>query len=738
MRLRPVPAPRIPAAFAFTLVLAAADPARAGVFLSELCDPQNNYQTDRYIEIYNSGPGVVDLTGWKIVAIGNTVDVNTWVLSGTIGVGEAKVAGSTAPVTAFPIHWASATWLTNFTNWNGNNGDGARLVNGSNVVLDLIVAPAPGLFENKTLVRNPNIVDPTPVYNASEWTATPVLTSPQATPGSHNGSTPPAGGPVITNIVTDPAAPAIGEPVDIEATVVDTSGAIAAVTLAWGTASGSQPNVIGMTVLSGDTYRTTAQIPGQPSGATIYYKVSAEGPVATTTSTLRSYLIPGGGTGVPPSVLAVGETSDSTLLVFFSEPVDEATAEIATHYTVGALAGSEAVRDPANPAEVAVKLLGIAPGNRTLTVNGVQDLEGNTAFGATRGFNWVDVSIPPGYYDAAIGLTGSALRVALHNRIRNHNVGSYAGALTAFQTTDVKPNGKVWDMYSDVPGGTPPYEYSFGQTGGSGATEGTGYNREHSWPDSWFGGSSPMHTDLWILYPTDIRVNNYRSNHPFGEVDVPTTTSLNGSRLGPSASPGYAGTVFEPIDAYKGDFARGQFYVATRYFGQDGSWPGSPSADGAEILPWARDQYRTWSDADPPSWKERMRNGAVYVIQGNRNPFVDHPEFLEMIYDSTATVGDPDMPNSKVALRANVPNPFSTRTTIAFDLPRAGAVTLRLYDVTGRAVRTLAAGTAMGAGPQRLEWDGRADDGTRVGVGLYFCRLTFGAESDVRRVVVSR
>jgi hypothetical protein len=59
-------------------------------------------------------------------------------------------------------------------------------------------------------------------------------------------------------------------------------------------------------------------------------------------------------------------------------------------------------------------------------------------------------------------------------------------------------------MYSDIPGGTPPYEYSFGQTG-QGATEGLGYNREHSWPQSWFGGSLPMYSDLWILYPTDAR-----------------------------------------------------------------------------------------------------------------------------------------------------------------------------------------------------------------------------------------
>ncbi|MFL5412539.1 MAG: lamin tail domain-containing protein, partial [Myxococcales bacterium] len=85
--------------------------SRAGVFLSELCDPQNNYPTDRFIEIYNSGPDAVDLTSWKVIAVANNVEVNTWPLSGTIGAGEAKVCGSTAPTTVFPIHFASASWL---------------------------------------------------------------------------------------------------------------------------------------------------------------------------------------------------------------------------------------------------------------------------------------------------------------------------------------------------------------------------------------------------------------------------------------------------------------------------------------------------------------------------------------------------------------------------------------------------------------------------------------------------
>ncbi len=111
--------------------------------------------------------------------------------------------------------------------------------------------------------------------------------------------------------------------------------------------------------------------------------------------------------------------------------------------------------------------------------------------------------------------------------------------------------------------------------GGSAGSEGSGYNREHSWPSSWYGGSGTPYTDVFMVYPTDNEVNNKRGSYPYGEVNSPTWTSLNGCKLGPCSYPGYSGTVFEPIDEYKGDFARTYFYMTTRYFGEDGSGRGS-------------------------------------------------------------------------------------------------------------------------------------------------------------------
>jgi endonuclease I len=295
----------------------------------------------------------------------------------------------------------------------------------------------------------------------------------------------------------------------------------------------------------------------------------------------------------------------------------------------------------------------------------------------------------------------------------------------------------VWDVYSDVPGGTPPYEYSFGQTGG-GTTEGSGYNREHSWPKTWFGGTVlPMYSDLWILYPTDTKVNNYRGDLPYGDVGAATITSLNGSQVGACTDSGYAATVFEPVDGYKGDLARSYFYVSTRYYTEDAAWPGGPATSGAELLPWARKAYLAWASQDPVSQKERLRNGVIYAIQHNRNPFVDHPEFVTLVFDPTAATAVDDAPPLAFRLHQNAPNPFRPATTIRFDLPRRASVSLRVFDVAGRLVRSLVDGSSLEPGRHEAAWDGHDESGRAAGAGLYFYRLQAGTLGETRRMVLT-
>lgn len=244
---------------------------------------------------------------------------------------------------------------------------------------------------------------------------------------------------------------------------------------------------------------------------------------------------------------------------------------------------------------------------------------------------------PNGYYDAAYKLYGPELLTALHNLIKGHTSISYSGLWTAFVTTDKKPNGKVWDMYSDIPGGTPPYEYTFStdQCGSNNGPEGYCYNREHSWPKSWFNDLTPMYSDLFHLFPTDYQVNSQRGNYNYGNVSSPTWTSKNGSKLGPNSYPGFSGTVFEPIDAYKGDLARGHMYMSVRYFMEDSGWSSSNGTNKAELLPWYANLLYSWSVLDTVSQKEIDRNNAVYGIQKNRNPFIDHPEYAAEIWKTS-------------------------------------------------------------------------------------------------------
>ena len=269
---------------------------------------------------------------------------------------------------------------------------------------------------------------------------------------------------------------------------------------------------------------------------------------------------------------------------------------------------------------------------------------------------------PAGYYNSANGLTGNQLKVALHNIIKGHTSISYSQLWNAFWSTDNKGNGVVWDMYSDRPGGNPPYIYYLGQDQcGNYSGEGDCYNREHSWPSSWFNDQSTPRTDLHHIFPTDGYVNNRRGNYPFGEVRSASWTSQNGSKLGPCKTLGYTGTVFEPIDEYKGDFARALMYMSVRYYGEDGSWSSSDMTSKSEIKSWAIELLMRWNEQDPVSQKEIDRNNTIYDdYQHNRNPCVDHPEYARMIWDPTWNAVEED----EMGAVCLFPNPVEAGQTL--------------------------------------------------------------------------
>ncbi|MES2429762.1 MAG: endonuclease [Bacteroidota bacterium] len=257
--------------------------------------------------------------------------------------------------------------------------------------------------------------------------------------------------------------------------------------------------------------------------------------------------------------------------------------------------------------------------------------------------------VPAGYYNAASGLTCAPLKTALKNIISaNTKELTYTpGVWNAVNSIDKHRNDAntadiIWDIYTDNPTGPELYTFTPGSDQcGTYDEEGDCYNREHSFPREWFGGNVyPMYSDVHHIFPTDGWINGKHDSYPYGEVTNPTFTSKsNGSKLGPNATGCYTGTAFEPINAYKGDIARAQLYMITRYQDNMVSWKTNGNADAVlngttypSLDDWYIQTLLKWHHLDPVSQKEINRNNAIYALQGNRNPFVDNPTFADDMF----------------------------------------------------------------------------------------------------------
>lgn len=260
---------------------------------------------------------------------------------------------------------------------------------------------------------------------------------------------------------------------------------------------------------------------------------------------------------------------------------------------------------------------------------------------------------PANYYNNAANKSCATLKTALKTIIsQGNNLQAYGDLWTQYTISDIKTRtvgsgsaNVINDIYSSRPGNTDPYQFTpVTNQCGSYNGEGVCYNREHSIPQSWFNGntSSPgPATDYIHIFPTDGAVNGKRDNNIYGEVANANWTSLNGSKLGTSAIAGFTGSVFEPIDSFKGDVARAFLYFVTRYENDMVSFAGNADAAqsfDANTFPSVKINYLKlmikWHKLDPVSTKERNRNNAAYTFQGNRNPFVDRPEFVDSVWNA--------------------------------------------------------------------------------------------------------
>jgi endonuclease I len=220
---------------------------------------------------------------------------------------------------------------------------------------------------------------------------------------------------------------------------------------------------------------------------------------------------------------------------------------------------------------------------------------------------------PSGYYAAAEGASGTALIAALAQIVTKHKDLGYTGAREVMfkDVDDLDNDNDVTCIYIGR---------ELANVTGTGAAYngGAGLNAEHTWPQS-KGAVGPAKADLHHLFPADCKANSTRGSFPFGVVKN-ADWSEGGSKRGTGIG---GATVFEPRDQQKGDTARALLYFYTVY-GHVGSTDTSNFKLEEATL-------HAWNQADPVDATERQRNDAIYAAQGNRNPFVDHPEWVDKV-----------------------------------------------------------------------------------------------------------
>ncbi len=257
--------------------------------------------------------------------------------------------------------------------------------------------------------------------------------------------------------------------------------------------------------------------------------------------------------------------------------------------------------------------------------------------------------IPPGYYDDAVGLTGEELRSALHNIIKDHDAPSYNDLrdfiLKESDEDPANPNNVIL-IYSGISRDKDLFGGNVGE-----------WNREHVWAKSHgdFGNYPPEGTDAHHIRPADVQVNSLRGNLDFDEGGNPVP-GAPGCRMDNDS--------FEPRDAVKGDVARMIFYMDVRYDGGNGELD-LVVVDAVNTAPAPQhgklSTLLQWHVQDPPDDFERHRNDVVYSYQDNRNPFIDHPEFVEDIW------GDPTRINTTEEWAVHCyPNPVSGNIFIEY------------------------------------------------------------------------
>ena len=237
---------------------------------------------------------------------------------------------------------------------------------------------------------------------------------------------------------------------------------------------------------------------------------------------------------------------------------------------------------------------------------------------------------PAAYYSTTTGLSGSALKAALHERIKGHTVLPYTASSTdvwdALMVLDADPNNSanVLLLYSGE---------SRSKTLREGSSSGNTWNREHVWPLSRGPSSTGTvpGTDVFHLFACDTTVNGNRGSLGFDAVSFTPDSEAPES--------GSNGSWWNPRDADKGVIARALFYMAVRYESEDSANLELAETAGSTTMA-KLSTLLAWHRRFPPTEAERKRNHTIYTTyQFNRNPFIDNPLFVDQVFSGDTPGG---------------------------------------------------------------------------------------------------
>lgn len=328
----------------------------------------------------------------------------------------------------------------------------------------------------------------------------------------------------------------------------------------------------------------------------------------------------------------------------------------------------------------------------------------------------VSAQIPNGYYNSATG-TGFQLKTQLHNIIRNFDAQSYNALRDLYANNNAKNGFKdkyyendntILDIYSENPTGADPYNFSPTESMGSGPNEGDAMNREHLIPQSYFDEGLPMRADAFHVWPTDSKVNGWRGNYAFGEIVNPENAapcnsgasnlpckSKNGTLKGKFVSNTNI-TVMEPIDEFKGDIARAFFYFATCYenrmsgfYSSGGNSEVRAMFDGSNNKVFNEtflQMLAQWHIMDPVSQREQDINDLIYYQhQSNRNPYIDHPEWVGTVWGIDMNTDDIHHQERK---DISVYNAADNTVVVKLENDAKSIANISVFDMTGKLVQT--------------------------------------------------